>query len=100
MAETSYDDTIPLAHRWLLSGRVQGVGFRHFTLTHAQRLGVGGWVKNLPDGRVEIRVVGPAVDVATLKDKVREGPPAARVDRLEEDVIEPEQSWDRFEVRF
>lgn len=94
------DETIPLGYRWLLSGRVQGVGFRHFTLSHAQRLGVGGWVKNLPDGRVEIRVVGSPSGVAKLKDRVWEGPSAGRVDDLQEEVIEPDPGWERFEVRF
>ena len=94
------DETIPLGHRWLVGGRVQGVGFRHFVLTQAQRLGVGGWVKNLDDGRVEIRVVGPPVDVAELKSKVKEGPPAGRVDEFEEHIIEPDPDWKRFEVRF
>jgi len=94
------DETIPLGHRWLLSGRVQGVGFRHFTLTRAQRLGVAGWVKNLPDGRVEIRVVGSPENVAALKNEVREGPPAAEVEHLEEQVVESDPEWKRFEVRF
>lgn len=94
------DETIPLGYRWLLSGRVQGVGFRHFTLRHAQRLGVGGWVKNLPDGKVEIRVVGSPSGVAELKDRVLEGPSAGRVDDLAEEVIEPDPGWSRFEVRF
>jgi acylphosphatase len=94
------DETIPLGYRWLLTGRVQGVGFRHFALSQAQRLGVGGWVRNLPDGRVEIRVVGSPVDVAALKDRMQEGPPAGRVDELKEEVIEPNPGWTRFEVRF
>lgn len=94
------DETIPLGYRWLLSGRVQGVGFRHFTLTRARRLGVVGWVKNLADGRVEIRVAGSPADLAALKDEVREGPPAGRVDALEEEMVEPNPSWTRFEVRF
>lgn len=94
------DETIPLGHRWLVSGRVQGVGFRHFTLNQAQRIGLGGWVKNLPDGRVEIRVVGSPTDVEALKKKVREGPPASEVDDIEEQIIEPDPEWRRFEVRF
>ena len=94
------DETSPPAYRWLLSGRVQGVGFRHFTLTRARRLGVEGWVKNLSDGRVEIRVAGSPEDVAALKGEVREGPPAGRVDRLEEDEIEPNPGWTGFEVKF
>lgn len=57
-------------------------------------------MKNLPDGRVEIRVVGSPADVEALKDTVRQGPPAARVDAFEEEVIEPDSGWKRFEVRF
>lgn len=57
-------------------------------------------MKNLSDGRVEIRVVGSPAEVAALKEKVREGPPAGRVDRLEEEEIEPNPDWTRFEVRF
>lgn len=100
MSEESRNDRQDIAYRWLLSGRVQGVGFRHFTLTHAQRIGVGGWVKNLPDGRVEIRVAGSPGRVAELKEKIREGPPAGRVDDLEESDLEPDLAWGRFEVRF
>lgn len=89
-----------VARRWLLTGRVQGVGFRHFTRSRARRIGVTGWVKNLPDGRVEIRVAGTPEEVAELKSRVREGPPAARVDRLQEETLEPQEDWQGFEVRF
>jgi len=90
----------PQARRWLLSGRVQGVGFRHYTLGQARRLGVVGWVRNLPDGRVEIRVAGDPQEVATFRERIEQGPRWGRVDRLEEEAIEADPGWTRFEVRF
>jgi len=63
-----------------VSGRVQGVGFRDFTVAKAKSLGVTGWVRNLPDGRVEAVAEAPADKVAGLVDAIRTGPAAARVD--------------------
>lgn len=100
MSDPSDSGTDLVARRWLLTGRVQGVGFRHFTRTRGQSLGVRGWVKNLPDGRVEIRVAGTEDELARFKGEVQEGPPAGRVDRLEEETIEPREDWQSFEVRF
>ncbi len=60
-------------------GRVQGVGFRWFVARHAQQLGLAGWVRNLPDGRVEVLCEGPAGAVEALTARVGEGPPRAAV---------------------
>jgi len=68
-----------------VSGRVQGVGFRFFVEEAATKLGVGGYVKNLFDGRVEVYAIGSAEQLESLRDELRRGPPMARVDRLEED---------------
>jgi len=65
-------------HAWI-SGRVQGVGFRYATVIEAQRYGVGGWVRNLGDGRVEAVFEGPAAEVARLVHWCRNGPPGAWV---------------------
>ena len=65
-----------------ISGRVQGVGFRAFTRFNARSLGVGGWVRNLRDGRVEGVFEGPPGKVARLLAKVGTGPGGARVDKL------------------
>lgn len=66
-----------------LSGRVQGVGFRWWTVRTARSLGLAGTVENLPDGRVELHVEGPADRVRALEERLRQGPPAARVDGVE-----------------
>ena len=63
-----------------VSGRVQGVGFRWFVRTHADRLGVCGWVRNLADGRVEAHLEGHPQAIERLIDKLRLGPAVASVD--------------------
>jgi acylphosphatase len=63
----------------LVSGRVQGVGFRFFTAARARSLGVGGSVRNLPDGRVEIVAVGERSALEAFVATVRTGPPGAAV---------------------
>ena len=68
--------------RLLVEGRVQGVGFRWFVMTRAQRLGLGGWVRNLPDGRVEVVAFGSSEAMAALEAEVREGPAGAHVTRI------------------
>ena len=68
-----------VARRYLISGRVQGVGFRYFTEAAAAREGLHGWVRNLPDGRVEIDVEGEAEAMERFERNVSHGPPGARV---------------------
>jgi acylphosphatase len=62
---------------------VQGVGFRYFTEAAAARAGVNGWVRNLPDGRVEISAEGDAAVMEQFERVVRKGPPGARVENVE-----------------
>jgi acylphosphatase len=69
--------------RVLIAGRVQGVGFRESTRQLAERLRVGGWVRNLGDGRVEAVFEGPAAEVAQIVAWCRRGPPGARVSELD-----------------
>jgi acylphosphatase len=66
-----------------ISGHVQGVGFRAFTEQEARRLEVGGWVRNLADGRVQAVIEGPGGKVARLLELLGKGPPGARVDQVE-----------------
>ena len=72
-----------VARRYLIGGRVQGVGFRYFTEDVARREGVFGWVQNLPDGRVEAAAEGDAESIARFERQIRHGPRGARVDRVE-----------------
>jgi len=65
-------------------GRVQGVGFRRYVYKQARSLPVGGWVKNNPDGSVEIEVVGQTEHVSQFLALVKQGSFLARVDELEE----------------
>lgn len=72
-----------LSRRYLISGRVQGVGFRFFTRATAAPEGLHGWVRNRPDGVVEIQVEGDAEALDRFEQHIRHGPPGARVDRVE-----------------
>mgnify|MGYP003335933289 CR=1 FL=1 len=66
----------------VVSGRVQGVGFRYFVLRAATRLGLAGWVANLPDGRVQCVAEGPREDLEALALALLEGPAGALVSNV------------------
>ena len=70
--------------RLLVRGRVQGVGFRRFVWRAARALPIGGWVKNNPDGSVEIEALGAVGHIGHFISNVREGSFLARVDEIEE----------------
>jgi acylphosphatase len=86
------------ALRLLLSGRVQGVGFRHFTRKQAEELGLTGTVANLPDGRVEVEVAGDPEPLADFQRRLRRGPRFADVREVEESEIEAVPEWEGFRV--
>jgi acylphosphatase len=67
----------------VVSGRVQGVCYRAFTKEAAVKLGLGGWVRNLPDGGVQAEIEGPREKVEKLLDQLRIGPPRASVTDLD-----------------
>lgn len=66
----------------MIAGHVQGVGFRWFAVDAAQREGATGWVRNLPDGRVEAFVEGEAESVTRVERALRRGPSRARVEQV------------------
>jgi acylphosphatase len=68
-----------MAKRLLISGAVQGVGYRQWMCREADRLGLNGWVRNLRDGSVESVVDGAPQAVSEMIERTRYGPPAARV---------------------
>ncbi len=72
-----------LARLYIVSGRVQGVGFRHFVHRCAAAEGLHGWVRNLEDGRVEISAEGERESLARFEHHIGHGPPRARVEGIE-----------------
>jgi len=88
--------------RFVLCGRVQGVAFRYFARQTAQRMRLRGWVRNLLDGSVEVRVRGTETDLDAFRELLRQGPPMGRVDRIDEtDLPETEPLPEElFEIRF
>jgi acylphosphatase len=79
---------VRIARRYIISGRVQGVGFRYFIEAAAAREGIHGWVRNLRDGRVEASAEGDVEAIDRFEGKLHQGPPGARVDRVDiEDTV-------------
>jgi len=83
-----------------ISGRVQGVFFRANTKRVAEKLGVTGWVKNLPDGRVEAVFEGEEEAVKKIIEWCHRGPPAARVDKVEVLYEDYKGEFEDFEIRY
>jgi acylphosphatase len=77
-----------VALRYLVSGRVQGVGYRYFVTREAKALGVSGWVRNLADGRVEALVAGDETVLHAFEGRLWQGPPHARVSTLDSEAAE------------
>jgi DNA ligase D-like protein (predicted 3'-phosphoesterase) len=86
------------AIRAVVSGRVQGVGFREAVQRKAHRIGVFGWVRNAEDGTVAVHAEGPAEPVAQLLELLEVGPPAAAVERIEVEEVKA-QGHEQFAVR-
>lgn len=83
-----------------ISGRVQGVTFRATTRRKAKQYGVKGWVKNLPDGRVEAVFEGPENQVEKLVEFCHEGPRMARVDEVQSTTEQPTGAFDGFQIQY
>lgn len=84
----------------LISGRVQGVFFRSETQDEARRYGLTGWVRNLPDGRVEAVFEGEKDKVDVLIEFCRRGPPGARVTRVEVTWSDYTGEFKSFSIRY
>jgi acylphosphatase len=87
------------ARRFLVRGRVQGVGFRWFVEHEAHILRIAGWVRNNHDGSVEVLAMGTREQLAGLRSRLQEGPRAARIDDIEESEAEPVAGLNSFQVR-
>lgn len=84
----------------IISGRVQGVGFRAFVQHQAQELGIKGWVRNRPDGKVEIVINGDQRNLDDIISKIRKGPRWAQVDNVIVNDWNKEENFTAFHVRF
>lgn len=78
-----------VARRFLIGGRVQGVGFRMFAADRAEREGVAGYARNLPDGRLEALVEGEQESVDRIELALRRGPSHAQVESFAVEIVEP-----------
>ena len=83
----------------MISGRVQGVGFRFFVQDQAAVEGVHGYVRNLPDGTVETLIEGDDESVLRVERALRRGPPGARVDHVAVENVPPSRRATGFSIR-
>jgi acylphosphatase len=88
-----------VARRYVIAGRVQGVGFRYFAEAMAAREGILGWVRNTPDGRVEVSAEGDSEALERFERNLRHGPPSARVERVEIDDLIPTGRESGFSIK-
>ncbi|HEX8564246.1 MAG TPA: acylphosphatase [Pyrinomonadaceae bacterium] len=86
------------ARKLIISGEVQGVGFRFFAQRAAAKHQVLGYVKNLPDGRVESWAQGTARSVEAFKIELAAGPAYSNVEQIEEIVVEPTNIYSSFRI--
>jgi acylphosphatase len=87
------------AARFLVTGEVQGVGFRWFVARHSRRLGLHGHARNLNDGRVEVVVGGDPAGLVELETLLGEGPAHAKVTKVERsDILDDEIKYKSFEI--
>ena len=87
-----------LARRFVIRGRVQGVGFRWFVEREAHLLGIAGWVRNNADSTVEVLAVGALEQLVRLRSRLQQGPRAARVDDVEESEAKPVAGLTTFRI--
>ena len=87
------------AKRFLVRGRVQGVGFRWFVEREAHILQIAGWVRNNPDSTVEVFAQGARDQLSGLHQRLREGPRASRVDEVEVTEADPTPGLTSFQIR-
>ena len=86
------------AYRYVVQGRVQGVGYRYFVLRQAEALGVSGFARNLADGAVEVLAEGTGAALADFEARLREGPAFAEVASVEREAS-PDRGSSGFHIR-
>jgi acylphosphatase len=90
---------VPAALHVQISGRVQGVGFRYSCYVRARSLGLGGWVRNTPEGDVEVWLESPAGEqLEAMLTWLHHGPPRARIDQIRCDPVRPTGAYQEFSI--
>ena len=87
------------ARRFIVSGRVQGVGYRYFTLTAALSYGICGWARNTPDGRVEVWAEADKAGLESFKADLERGSFGSRVRDVVEEELPTSDSFSSFTIR-
>jgi len=90
----------PVALHAIVHGRVQGVYFRTFVVRRGAELGLTGYARNLPDGTVEVRAEGETGQLQRLLDRLKTGPPAARVEKVDTDWSTNTEGYTTFRIRY
>ena len=90
-----------ISERWFVSGRVQKVGFRYYTMRRAVHHSIHGGARNLPDGRVEIIAIGAQEQLEAFFNDIQKGPPFAKVQTIDRKTITGEHPvWNEFDILF
>ena len=84
---------------FIVTGRVQGVGFRFFTLQEAGKIGVKGYVRNRLEGSVEVVATGTEAQIAALRNRLQQGPHYSSVQNLVEQPYQGDETFDNFAIR-
>ena len=82
-----------------ISGRVQGVGFRDFTQRAARQLSIAGWVRNIPNGRVELVAEGKEAAIQKFQEQIKKGPLGARVDGVKTLTVDDAEKFKDFDIK-
>lgn len=85
-------------YHYLISGRVQGVCFRHYTVREAEKWGISGIVRNLPNGDVEVIAQGNETEITQFESFLHRGPSSARIDQVRRDVLDQAQIFRGFDI--
>ena len=83
----------------IVKGRVQGVGYRYFTQNLANTMGLSGWVRNLPDGTVEVLGIGGKEELERFLHKLKAGPIGSHVKGVDFQWLEDQKAHSSFEIR-
>jgi acylphosphatase len=85
-------------YHYLVSGRVQGVAFRHYTVREAEKLGIAGSVRNLDNGDVEVFAQGDEPAIAQFELFLHTGPRSARVEKVEKEILDQSEVFRGFDI--